>query len=153
MNTQFGFKIAMIGSNPTAALYSGIDNAATLLKTYLVSGLLCGVSSVIMTARYNSAKPDYGSSYLLQSILAVIMGGAAVTGGSGNVKSTLIAIVILQLISSGFNMSGIPHNNYVVDVIWGVMLIAIVTVSLLRNARGGRAIRLKSADRKEEESR
>jgi simple sugar transport system permease protein len=80
---SLGFKIYMLGSNWVATLFSGVNNAAVLIKTYLISGLLAGVASLIMISRFNSAKPGYGEGYLLITILAAVLGGTSTTGDSG----------------------------------------------------------------------
>jgi len=67
-----------------------------------------------------SAKADYGSSYLLQSILAVILGGASISGGFGKLRDLVISILILQMISSGLNIFGLGINMMIVDIIWGL---------------------------------
>ena len=135
--TSYGMQIYMVGSNPVASRFSGVDNRSVLIKTYTISGLLCGVAAIIMMARYNSAKADYGSSYLLQSILAVIMGGTSISGGSGTVLGTVIAIIILQIISSGFNLVGFEGSAYVADIVWGILLIIIIMINYFLNS--GRA--------------
>ncbi len=136
--SSFGIQIYLMGSNPIASKFSGINNRTILIKAYTISGLLCGVAAIIMMARYNSAKADYGSSYLLQSILAVIMGGTSISGGSGTVLGTVIAIIILQMISSGFNLIGFTGSNYVADIVWGLLLIIIIAINyFVDNGRFG----------------
>ncbi|MBM3708150.1 MAG: ABC transporter permease [Actinobacteria bacterium] len=131
--TSFGIQIYLVGSNPVASRFSGVNNQSILIKSYTISGLLCGIVAIIMMARYNSAKADYGSSYLLQSILAVIMGGTSISGGSGTVLGTVIAIIILQMISSGFNLIGFAGSAYVADIVWGALLIIIIMINYLIN--------------------
>ena len=132
--TSYGTQIYLVGSNPVASRFSGINNRSVLIKSYTISGLLCGIAAIIMMARYNSAKADYGSSYLLQSILAVIMGGTSISGGSGTVLGTVIAIIILQMISSGFNLIGFAGSAYVADIVWGALLIIIIMINYLINS-------------------
>ena len=140
--TSYGIQIYLVGSNPVASKFSGINIRSVLIKSYTISGLLCGIAAIIMMARYNSAKADYGSSYLMQSILAIIMGGTGIAGGSGTVLGTVIAIIILQIISSGFNLIGFAGSAYVADIVWGSLLIIIITINyLIGNGRfSGRKI-------------
>jgi simple sugar transport system permease protein len=136
IKTRFGFSMYMIGSNPIASEFSGINNKLVLLMTYVLSGILCGIAAIIMLSRYNSAKADYGSSYLLQSILAVILGGASISGGFGKLIDLLISIIILQMISSGLNIfisSGI--NMMLVDIIWGSLIILVLAIDFFRERR------------------
>jgi len=137
LKTTYGFSIYMIGSNPTASQFSGINNKIVLLKNYVFSCLLCNIAGIIMISRYNSAKADYGSSYLLQSILAVMLGGTSIAGGHGTIQGLVVAILILQMISSGLNIFGltIGKNVFLVDIIWGSLLIIIISISFLVERR------------------
>lgn len=82
-----------------------------------------------MTARYNSMKVDYGSSYLLQSILAVVLGGASIAGGYGKVFGTVVAVFTLQIVSSGLNIFGL--NRFFVDIVMGCLLIAVLALNFV----------------------
>ena len=73
--SAWGNSIYMIGSNEVAARFSGIKTKQCLMKVYLLSGVLAGIAGVFITSRYNSAKVDYGSSYMMQSVTAVVLGG------------------------------------------------------------------------------
>lgn len=139
-HTPWGFSVHMTGYNPAATLLSGINTQKILVEVYLFSALLGSIAAVIMTSRYNSAKVDYGSSYLLQSIAAVVLGGTDVSGGYGKVIGTVVAAAILQEISSGFNIFGI--NRYIADIITGVALILILAIHYL-NQRFFQSLRLK----------
>lgn len=137
--TPLGFSIYAVGENPTAARFSGLRNDRILIKTYLVTGLLVGVASVLMIARVDSVKVGYGNSYLLQAVLVVILGGVSERGGRGTVLGVIFGILILRMISSGFNIVG--FSNHFRNVIWGSML---VLVTILNNAVPALADRLKA---------
>ena len=92
--TPLGVNIYMIGSNPTATYFSGVNNTSILLKTYLISGLYSGIAAIIMISRFNSAKADYGESYLLMTVLASVLGGTNPYGGFGKVSGLVIALII-----------------------------------------------------------
>ena len=77
----YGMGVYMFGSNEIAAEFSGINRKSLLLKTYLVSGFLSGIASIIMTARFNSANAGYGASYLLVTVLIAVLGGINPFGG------------------------------------------------------------------------
>ena len=99
--SPWGTKLHMLGSNETAVSYSGVNVKKQLMQVYLLSAVFCFLATLVMTARYNSMKVDYGSSYLLQSILAVVLGGASIAGGYGKVFGTVVAVFTLQIVSSG----------------------------------------------------
>jgi simple sugar transport system permease protein len=102
--TPLGLSIYMIGSNATATHFSGVDNRKVLMRTYVLSGLLCGLAALVMISRFNSAKADYGESYLLMTVLAAVLGGTDAYGGFGKVSGLVIALIILQLVASGLNI-------------------------------------------------
>jgi simple sugar transport system permease protein len=127
--TPLGSNIYMIGSNPTACYFSGVNNVGVLLKTYLISGLYSGVAAIIMISRFNSAKADYGASYLLLTILASVLGGTSAAGGFGRASGLVMALVILQFVSSGLNLYGV--NVFLTIAIWGIILILVMVVNYL----------------------
>jgi simple sugar transport system permease protein len=124
--TRFGLQLYLVGANPKAALYAGIENKIVLLKTYMLSGLLSTIAGLIMMARANSAKADYGSAYTLQCVLIAVLGGVDPAGGFGTIRGVTLAVLILQFLSSGLNM--FEHvSNFYRDVIWGgVLILALI---------------------------
>jgi simple sugar transport system permease protein len=128
--TPFGAKIYMIGSNEKATRFSGVDTRAILLKLYVLSSLLAGVAAVVMLARFNSANAAYGESYLLVTILAAVLGGVDPFGGFGKVGGLMLALIILQVISSAFNLLNL--SQFLTLAIWGGILIAVAAVPHLR---------------------
>ena len=119
----------MLGSNETAVSYSGVNVKKQLMQVYLLSAVFCFLATLVMTARYNSMKVDYGSSYLLQSILAVVLGGASIAGGYGKVFGTVVAVFTLQIVSSGLNIFGL--NRFFVDIVMGCLLIAVLALNFV----------------------
>ncbi len=128
-HTPLGNHIYMIGSNPVACFFSGVNNAAVLFRTYLISGVYAGIAAMIMMSRFNSAKADYGESYLLMTVLASVLGGVSAAGGFGRVSGLVLALVILQLVSSGLNLLNI--NPFLTIAIWGMILILVMVVNYL----------------------
>jgi ribose/xylose/arabinose/galactoside ABC-type transport system permease subunit len=128
--TSWGEKIYMVGSNPTAAMYAGINNRAMLFGTYILSGLLSGTAGIIIISRYNSAKADHGVSYLLQTVAASVLGGVSIAGGFGKVSGVVIAVAIIQLVTTGFNILGI--SKLYTDIVVGLILIGVLAFGRLR---------------------
>ena len=124
--TPLGRGIYAVGENPLAAQYSGLDNSRILMKTYAITGVLAGLAALIMMARVDSIKVGYGNSFLLQSVLVVILGGVSTVGGTGNIIGVVFSVLILRVISSGFNIMG--FSNYMRNVIWGSLLIIVAIV-------------------------
>jgi simple sugar transport system permease protein len=130
--SPFGAKIYMIGSNERATRFSGVPTRRVIFLTYVLSSLLCGAAAVLMMARFNSANASYGESYLLVSILAAVLGGVDPFGGFGKVGGLVLALVILQVISSAFNL--LNFSQFLTLAIWGAILIAVSAIAVLRDA-------------------
>jgi simple sugar transport system permease protein len=128
-HTPLGMNIYMIGSNPTACYFSGVNNPGVLLKTYLISGLYSGIAAIVMISRFNSAKADYGESYLLMTVLASVLGGTSAAGGFGKVSGLVIALIILQIVSSGLNLLGV--SAFLTIAMWGIIMILVMVVNYL----------------------
>ncbi|MDR0653699.1 MAG: ABC transporter permease [Synergistaceae bacterium] len=130
----FGMRLFMLGANPRASEFSGIDNDAIICRTYAFSGIMAGISGLLMCARFNSARADFGASYTMQAILICILGGVNPNGGFGSVRGVTLSILILQILSSGFNM--FPRiSNFYRDLIWGLVLILVIIYNMTRNKR------------------
>lgn len=128
--TAFGVACAMIGSNIEAARYSAIDTRRMLVGVYVMSSLICFFAALVMLATFNSASADYAQSYLLVTILAAVLGGVDPFGGFGTAGGLMLALAILQVISSGFNQFGL--SNYLTVAIWGGILIFVAAVQTAR---------------------
>ena len=137
--TPFGIAVYMIGSNEKSTRFSGIDTRRVLLEVYVLSSLLCGIAALVMMSRFNSANAAYGESYLLITILAAVLGGVDPFGGFGRVMGLVLALIILQVISSGLNLLGL--SAHLTLAIWGAILILVMAVGYLNVRLGGRAAR------------
>lgn len=125
--TAFGLRVTMFGANPLAALYAGIDINRMLLKVYVIAGMFSSVAGLIIMSRANSAKADYGSSYLLLAVLIAVLGGVNPYGGYGRVIGVVLAVLSMQFLSSGLNMLGV--SNFARELIWGVLLILVMVIN------------------------
>ncbi len=136
--SRTGFNMYMLGSNAVAAKFSGVSNAKVLIMTYLISGLYSGAAALVMISRFNSAKSGYGNSYLLVTILASVLGGVSSEGGFGKVSGVVMALITLQLLSSGFNLLRV--SSFMTTAIWGFIMIAVMVIDYLIDNRkkGGR---------------
>jgi simple sugar transport system permease protein len=139
--TAFGISCAMIGSNIEATRYSAIDVKRVLVGVYTMSSLTCFVAALVMIVTFNSASADYAQSYLLVTILAAVLGGVDPFGGFGTVGGLMLALAILQVISSGFNQFGL--SNYLTVAIWGATLILVVMAQTVRPHLAGLAASLR----------
>ena len=140
--TPWGLNVYMIGSNPKASKFSGINVEGTTMLAYTLSGLLSGVAAVIMMSRYNSARIDYGSSYLMQTVAASVLGGTMITGGYGTVYGVVLAVATLQCLSSGLNIFGLDTS--LTSMITGAVLIGTLAVGFFASHRNERVRTLKT---------
>ena len=135
--TRLGFATYMVGSNPVAARYSGIDTRRTLTLIYTLSGFMCAIAGILMVTRFNSVRVGHGEAFLLITVLACFLGGVNPFGGFGRVAPVVLALVILQIISSGLNLMG--ANQHLATALWGAFLIAVMMARwVLWYLRGGR---------------
>lgn len=132
--TRFGSRAYLVGTNEKAAIFAGIKTKRIIIQTYMLSGIVCSIAGLLSLARINSAKADFGSSYTMQCILIVVLGGVNPNGGFGSIPGIAVAVVILQVLSSYLNM--FPDiSNYYRDLIWGVALIAVLIVNYVIGSR------------------
>lgn len=138
--TVYGENLYMMGSNQKAAKFSAMNTNRMTRVTYMVSGMLASVGGLIMISTYNSAKADYGSSYLMQCILICVLAGISTSGGKGKIGNVLLSIVIVQVISSGVN--NFPDLNvYYRSLIWGLLLLVMMITDYLRGGETSKIIK------------
>ncbi len=129
--TKYGRRLYLYGENSVVSLFTGINNDRVIVLTYMISGLLCGMASIIMMARVNSARVGYGDLYQMQAILVCVIGGINPNGGRGKIFGVCIAIILLQMLQSGFTILG--FEPYIKKLIWGVVLVGVM---MLNSATG-----------------
>jgi simple sugar transport system permease protein len=124
--TRHGFSVYMIGSNIRAAEYSGLHTKRTLTLIYTLSGVMCAIVGILMVTRFNSVRVGHGEALLLVTVLACFLGGVDPFGGFGRVVPVVIALVILQVLSSGLNLLG--ANQHLSTAVWGLFLIGVMVL-------------------------
>ena len=119
--TPLGVKIPLIGSNERAAYFSGVNTRRSLIWVYVLSATLAFVAGGIMMARFDSANAAYGESYLLVTILAAVLGGVNPMGGFGKVSGVVLALLILQLMSTACIL--LDLSQFITLALWGCILL------------------------------
>jgi ribose transport system permease protein len=139
-STRFGAAVRAVGSNHQAARFSGIPIARTRLLALTLVGGLAGFAGVLSLAYFQSADPTVGGGFELQVIAAAVIGGTAVTGGSGTVPGALIGALIVAVINSGLVFFSIPGNwsSFVTGV---VIVVAVVLDGIVRRRKAALAAR------------
>jgi simple sugar transport system permease protein len=141
--TAYGFNVYMLGTNARAAQFSGINSVRVLLRTYWLAGVAAAIAGIIFLARTNSAKPDYGSSFILLSVLIAILGGVSATGGFGSVSGMVLAILSIQFLSTGLNMLMLtlfPSSAAIFfrQFAWGALLLLVMVLNYYDEQRRNR---------------
>lgn len=134
--TPFGFKARMLGSNPIASKFSGINNPSIIMEIYVISGVFSAITGILIMSRTMSAAYEYGTTtYILLTILIAVLAG--IVPGFGSVINIFIAVLILQILSTGFHMSllGIRGSSFFKDFSWGVLLILIFIINYFLRGR------------------
>ena len=130
------------GGNPEAARRTGIPVGSVLISVYVISGLLAGVAAVITAGRLNAGSPTAGELAELDSIAAVIIGGASFLGGRGTVLNALTGALVIAVMRNGLNLLGIdPNWQYMAT---GAVIVVAVELDVLRGHLEGRFRRLQA---------
>lgn len=132
--TPFGARVRAIGSNESAARFSGIRVNRTRMQVLVLVGALCGLSGVLSLAYFQGADATIGTGLELQVIAAAIIGGTAISGGTGSVPGALIGALVISAISSGLVYFSIgPTWSGVVT--GGTVVVAVSADGYLRRRR------------------
>ena len=129
-NKAIGRHIYAVGGNREAARVCGISPKKITIYVFISSAFLSALGAIILLGRVASAQPNAGLGMELDSIAAVLIGGASVSGGAGTVIGTLIGILILGLINNGLNLLGV--SGFFQYVLKGLIILLAVLADLLR---------------------
>lgn len=128
---QLGRYIYAIGGNEEAARLSGIGTKKILVTVYTLSGLLAGLSGIILTSRLNSAQPTAGMGFELDAIAAVVLGGTSLSGGVGTIGGTLVGAMIIGVLDNGLNLLNV--SSFYQQVAKGVVILLAVLLDRKRD--------------------
>lgn len=132
-STVFGNEIYFLGSNAKASRYSGINTLKVTILTYMFSGILGGVSGILITSHLNSAKSSNGSTYTLLTLLIVVLGGVHPDGGKGRVVGVTLATLLLQIIANAFGLLHMDDNAK--TFVNGCLLVAALLLGVYLDKR------------------
>jgi D-xylose transport system permease protein len=131
---RFGRYVYAYGGNPDAAELAGINTRWTILKTYVVMGILCAIAAAIASARLNGATLDVGTSYELYVIAAAVVGGTSFAGGIGTIPGAVLGALVIFSLAYGLSFMGV--NSPGQNVVLGVVLILAVGFDTYNRRRG-----------------
>jgi ribose transport system permease protein len=122
--TRFGRSVYSVGGNREGSRLAGISVDWTLVIAYIISGILAGLSGIILTARLALGTALVGQGYELDAIAAVVVGGASMSGGVGTVLNTVLGAFIIGFLNNILNLTGVAA--YPQMIIKGVIIVAAV---------------------------
>jgi ribose transport system permease protein len=134
--TAFGQHVYALGSNRRAAQLAGVHVNRVQIGALTLLGLTAGIAGVLGVAQAGSADPNGGVGYELDVIAAVIIGGAALTGGRGSVLASLLGILLIGEVRNGLVISGV--SLYGQHIVSGILVVAAVALDRLITGRGER---------------
>jgi ribose transport system permease protein len=130
--TSVGRNIYAVGGNNIASRLAGININRYVIGVYMVTGAVAAIAGILITARTGSGQPISGSEGLeLQAITAAALGGAALKGGKGTIVGTLLAVVLLGVLTNGMTLLGV--NSFWQNVAQGALLVIAVIIQQLRS--------------------
>ncbi|MES0151482.1 ABC transporter permease [Mesorhizobium sp. M0012] len=132
----WGRWIYAVGGRPDAALRMGIPVSRVLVSVYVISGLCAGIGSVILAGRTDAGSPLFGNLLELDTIAAVIIGGASFLGGRGHLGHALIGAIMIGVIRNALNLLNV--NVFFQLIVIGVVIVIAVESDVLRNYLEGR---------------
>jgi ribose transport system permease protein len=135
--TRFGQHTYAIGGNPQSAARAGIDVKGHLVKIYMLSAVFAACGGVIYTARYGAGAANAGESLLLDSIAAVVIGGASLFGGTGSLIGSLIGALIIAVIQ--FGLIFIDVNAFWQFIAVGAVIVLSVLIDQYKERLGNGA--------------
>jgi len=126
-HTRYGRYICAIGSNERVAKYAAIKIDRIRFLAYVIIGVTVAVTAVLLSSRLNSiSSSNAGQNYELDAIAAVIIGGTAMSGGSGTIFGTVIGAIILGIVNNMLNMLGV--SPYLQGTVKGLVIIGAVLI-------------------------
>jgi ribose transport system permease protein len=125
-----GRSLYAIGGGAEVARLAGIQVQKLIVWVYALAGLLSGIAGIAMASRLDSSEPSAGLGYELDTIAAVVIGGASLSGGVGGIAGTVVGVLIIGVLHNGLNLSGV--SPFVQQVIIGVVIALAVTFDTLR---------------------
>ena len=108
-HTRFGTHLLATGGDPEAARAMGINTDRVKIAAYTISGFLAGLASILLTARIGAAEPGANTTFLLNSVAAVVLGGVSLFGGRGNMIGPVVGALLLTALVNGLTLLGVSQ--------------------------------------------
>ena len=134
--SAFGRWLYASGGNERAAELSGVPTQRVKITVYTISGALAAIAGLVLSSQLTSAGPTAGTTYELTAIAAVVIGGAALTGGRGTVRGTMLGAFVIGFLSAGLVIIGV--SSYWQTVFTGAVIVLAVLMNSIQYGRGTR---------------
>jgi ribose transport system permease protein len=126
--TRFGLYVYAVGGNERVVELAGVSTRRVKVLILVVSGITAGLAGLLLTAQLGAAGPTTGSTILLDSVAAIVIGGTALSGGVGGVGRTVLGVLILTVLSNGLNQIGAA--DYTQTIIKGLVIIVAAVFTM-----------------------
>ena len=131
--SYFGRKLYAIGGNREAARLAGINVIATRILSYMINSVFIGIGAWVLLSKTGSASPTAGANYQFDCLTACMLGGVTFGGGSGNVLTTALGVLIISMIGNGLLLMGLDGNYQ--QIVKGVILLLTLTIDAYQKIR------------------
>ncbi|TPW74922.1 ABC transporter permease [Schumannella soli] len=125
--TRFGLHVQAVGGSEESAVANGISATRVRIAVYVISAVLAGLAALLLVARVGAAEPTINTSYLLNSIAAVVLGGVSLTGGRAKIVGPILGALLLTALANGLTLLGVSQFYQPVAVGLVVVLAALLT--------------------------
>ncbi|NHC44172.1 ABC transporter permease [Motilibacter aurantiacus] len=125
--TRFGTHVLAAGGNSEAAAATGISPARIKIAVYTISGTAAGLAAVLLVARVGAAEPASNTSFLLNSVAAVVLGGVSLVGGRATIIGPVVGALLITVLANGLTLLGVSQFYQPVAVGAVVVLAALLT--------------------------
>lgn len=125
--TVYGRHVFAIGSNPEASRFSGVQVTRVKITTFIVSGIMAALSSLVWVGQYGSARADNADGIILFVITSLVLGGVDINGARGTVIGVTLSLLLLGTLTNGMGLANIPGPTQ--TVVFGLLLVLSVLVS------------------------
>lgn len=128
---KFGRYIYAVGGNEHAAMVSGINIRKIKMMVYVLSGVACGIASIILTARVSAGLPTAGNGYELDAIAATVIGGTSLSGGRGRLWGTMVGAILLGIVNNGLDLLNV--SSFYQQIVKGLIILGAILIDSKRN--------------------
>ena len=125
--TRFGTHVLATGGSVEAAAATGVRTNRVKLAVYIISGVLAGVAAILLVSRVGAAEPAANTSFLLNSVAAVVLGGVSLVGGRGSILGPVLGALLLTALTNGLTLLGVSQFYQPLSVGIVVVLAALLS--------------------------